>query len=78
MFVGRYQYFVKVPGIIHLNNEPLKQVTVSQYLDISIDSNLKWDDHMNVILPQISFKIGIVSSLRKIAPIETLKLLYYA
>ncbi len=33
---------------------------------------------MNTIKPNILSKIGIVSSLRKIVPIETLKLLYNA
>ncbi len=43
---------------------------------MKIDSNLKWDDHINAIIPKISYKIGILRSLRKIVPIETLKLPY--
>ncbi len=79
MLVGTYQSLAKVLDIrIHINNEPLKQVTVSKYLGMKIDSNLKWDDHINVIIPKISSKIGILRSLRKIVPIETLKLLYNA
>ncbi len=79
MLVGTYQSLAKVPNIrIHINNEPLKQVTVSKYLGMKIESNLKWDDHINGIIPKISSKIGIVRSLRKIVPIETLKLLYNA
>ncbi len=45
---------------------------------MKIDSNLKWDEHINAIIPKISSKIGILSSLRVIVPIETLKLLYNA
>ncbi len=45
---------------------------------MKIDSNLKWDDHIYAIIPKISSKIGILRSLRKIVPIETLKLLYNA
>ncbi len=79
MLVGTYQSLAKVPDIrIHINNEPPKQVTVSKYLGMKIDSNLKWDDHINAIIPTISPKIGILRSLRKIVPIETLKLLYNA
>ncbi len=63
---------------IHINNEPLNQVTVSKYLGMKIDSNLKWDDHINAIMPKISSKIGILRSLRKIVLTETLKLLYNA
>ncbi len=58
MLVGTYQSVTKVPDIrIHINNEPLKQVTVSKYLGIKIDSNLKWDDNINVIIPKIPSKI---------------------
>ncbi len=45
---------------------------------MKIDSNLKWDDHTNAIIPKISCKIGILRSVRKIVPIKTLKLLYNA
>ncbi len=79
MLVGAYQSLAKVPYIrIHINNEPLKQVTVSKYLEMKIDSNLKWDNHINAIIPKISSKIRILRSLRKIVPIETLKPLYNA
>ncbi len=79
MLVGTYQSLAKVPDIrIHINNEPLKQLTVSKYLCMKIDSNLKWDDHINAIIPKISSKIGILRPLRKIVPIETLKLLFNA
>ncbi len=79
MLVGTYQSLAKVPDIrIHINNEPLKQVTASKYLGTKIDSNLKWDDHINAIIPKLSSKIGILRSIRKIVPIETLKLLYNA
>ncbi len=45
---------------------------------MKIDSNLKWDDQLNAIIPKSSSKIGILRSLRKIVPIETLKLIYNA
>ncbi len=38
---------------------------------MKIDSNLKWDDHINAIIPKLSSKIGILRSLRKIVLIET-------
>ncbi len=61
MLVWTYQSLAKVPDIrIHINNESLKQVTVSKYLGMKINSNLKWDDHINVIIPKISSKIDIL------------------
>ncbi len=54
MLVGTYPSLAKVPNIImHINNEPLKQVTVSKYLGMKIHSNLKWDDHINAIIHKI-------------------------
>ncbi len=51
MLVKRYQSLAKVTDKrIHMNNEPLKQITVLQYLGMNIDSNLKWDDHINTII----------------------------
>ncbi len=79
MLVGTYQSLVKVPGIrIHINNEPLKQVTVSKYLGMKVYSKLEWDDHINAIIPKISSKIGNLRSQRKIVLIETLTLLHNA
>ncbi len=73
MLVGKYQSLVKVIDIgIHINNESLKQVTVSKYLGMNIDPNLKSDEHINAIIATMSSKIGILRSLRKIVPIETL------
>ena len=38
---------------IHINNEPLKDVSVAKYLGMYVDSNLKWDDHINNMIPKI-------------------------
>ncbi len=43
-----------------------------------IDSNLKWDDHINKLVPKLLAKIRILTSLMKIVPIHTLKQLYTA
>ncbi len=42
---------------------------------MKIDSNLKWDDHINAIISKFSSKIRMLRCLRKIVLIETLKLL---
>ncbi len=62
----------------NINNEPLHKVTISKYLGIFIDSNLKWDDHINNMIPKISAKIGILRSLRNIVPNDTLIQIYNA
>ncbi len=43
-----------------------------------IDSNLKWDDHINNMIPKISAKIGILRSLWNIVPNYTLIQIYNA
>ncbi len=77
MLIGTYQSLEKMPEMsIHINNEPLHKVTISTYRGMFIDSNLKWDDHINNMIPKISAKIGILRSLRNIAPNDTLMQIY--
>ncbi len=79
MQIGTYQSIAKMPNImIHINNEPLKKVSIAKYLRMYIDENLKWDEQINVVIPKISTNIGILRSLRRIVPIDTIKLLYNA
>ncbi len=79
MLIWPFQSLAKMPDIhVHIDNEPLNQVTVAKYLGMFIDSNLKWDDHINNLVPKISAKIEILRSLGKIVPINTLKQLYTA
>ena len=79
MLIGTYQSLAKMPEMsIHINNEPLHKVTISKYLGMFIDSNLKWDDHISKMTPKISGKISILRSLRKIVPTDTLIQIYNA
>ena len=77
MPIGSHQSIAKMADVrIHINNEPFKHVSVAKYPGMYIDSNLKWDVHINNMIPKISAKIGILRSLHKIVPIDTLKHLY--
>jgi hypothetical protein len=79
MLIGTHQSLTKMPQLnVHINNEPLKQLNVVKYLGIYIHSNHKWDQHIRKLIPNISAKIGILRSLRKIVPINTLKQLFNA
>ena len=79
MLIGTLQSIVKIADVrIHINNEPLKHLSVAKFLGMYIDSNLKWDDQINNMILKISAKIGILRFLRKIVPIDTLMHLYNA
>ncbi len=73
------QSLAKMPEMsIHINNEDLHKVTISKYLGMFIDSNLKLDDHINNMIPKIFAKIAILRSLRNIVPTDTLIQIYNA
>ncbi len=79
MLIGTYQSLAKMSEMsIHINNEHLHYVTISKYLNMFIDSNLKWDDHINNMIPKISAKIGILRFIRNIVPNDTLIQIYNA
>ncbi len=79
MLIGTYQALQQMLDIrVHIDNEPLKRVSVAKYIGIYIDENLKWNVHIDNIIPKICAKIGGLRSLRKIIPRATLKLLYNA
>ena len=67
MLIGTNQSIAKMDVVrIHINNEPLKHVPIAKYLGIYIDSNFKWNDHINNMIPNILANIGILRYLRKI------------
>ncbi len=74
MLIGTYQALKK----IYINGEPINRVSVAKYVGMYIDKNLKWDVHIDKIIPKISAKISILRSLRKLVPIDTLTLMYNA
>ncbi len=50
MLFGTYQALRKISSPqIHINNEPLRQVSVAKYLGMYIDENLRWDHHIDTL-----------------------------
>jgi len=43
---------------------------------MSIDSILKWDEHINIMIPKMPHKTGILTFLCKLVPIHALMHLY--
>ncbi len=61
ILIGTFQSLTKMPDIhVHIDNEPLNQVIVAKYLGMFINSNLKWDEHINKLVSKILAKIGIL------------------
>ncbi len=71
-----YQALKKILNInVHIDGEPINRVLVAKYVGIYIDEHLKWDVHIDKIIPKISAKISILRSLRKLIPIDTFTLM---
>ncbi len=59
LLIVTFQSLAKMPDInVYNYNEPLNEVTVAKYLaiDMFIDSNPKWDDHINKLLSNVWLK----------------------
>ncbi len=54
MLIGSYQALKKVFNInVHINGEPINRVSVAKYVGMYKDENLKWDVHIDKIIPKI-------------------------
>ena len=79
MKIGTHQVLNKCEDIkITIKDQQLDSKTSFKYLGMIIDQNLNWDAHIDYIVPKISTKIGIIRSLRRTLPVDTLKLLFNA
>ncbi len=57
MLIGTFQSLAKMPDShVHIGNESFNQVTVAKF-SMFINSNLKWEDNINKLIPKISAKI---------------------
>ena len=49
---------------LELSNEPVQNVTISKYLGVYVDCNLKFDNHLNEVIKNISKKLIWLGRLR--------------
>ena len=63
---------------LHVNNSLISQHTITKYLGIIIDENLKFDHHIADIEHKISKGVGIISKLRYLMSQKVLLHVYYA
>ena len=58
---------------IHINNHAIEQVDSIEYLGITIDSKLSWNEHIKYLESTLSTANGIMSKLRHYVPFDCLK-----
>lgn len=63
---------------ITIKNETLEQVDSYRYLGITIQNNLKWDKHINIIKRKIIAMSGVVYRLGNRLNNQTLRSIYFA
>ena len=69
------QRIVNIPDL-YIEETKIESVTYLNFLGNIIQSNLKWENHINAISIKISRIIGILSKLKNILPFDILKMLY--
>ena len=86
--VNKTKYLIfnhNIPRIIEdqplnllIDSVKIEQVTSAIFLGFTIQSNLKWDEHIHNICKKISMGIGIMKKLRKCLPTTFLFTIYYS
>ena len=63
---------------IAINNSNIQHVSNTTFLGVTIDENLTWAPHINIILQKISCAIGILYKIRHFVPLKILLNIYNA
>jgi len=63
---------------ININGSEIDLVSNTKFIGVVLDSNLKWDQHINLVKNKISKGIGIICKARKLLDQNTLVTLYYS
>ena len=74
-FHNRQQNFSKSVKI-KIENCDIAQENVTKLLDVVINKNLTWTDHINIISNNISINLGVIRKLSKSLPVDVLHILY--
>ena len=68
----------KIKLAIILHNTRIIQKNSIKFLGVTIDANMNWKIHTNLVKSKLYYGISILRKLNKILPIHILKLLYYS
>ena len=61
---------------IIINDCKIRQVKNCEYLGITIEESLSWEDHINKLCSSLTRKVGMLSRLRKSTPQDIMKRIY--
>ena len=78
---SKFMIFFKHPRTIpklsiSINGNPVEQVTNFNFLGITLDQNITWNDHISKISIKVARVIGIMNKLKHIFPHQILRTLY--
>ena len=78
---SKFMLFFKHPKILptlnlSINDNPIEQVTNFNFLCITIDQNITWNDHISKISIKVARVIGILNKLKHIFPHEIMRTIY--
>ena len=68
---------IKNPNLkLHLGNTEIVKETKTKYLGIIIQENLKWDEHIKIVIKKLNQQIPLYYFLRKVIPKDKKKLVF--
>ena len=63
---------------VTMNNNAITQVNTTNYLGVNINECLSWDNHIEKLCSQLSFKISRLARIRSFTPSHVLRKMYFA
>ena len=76
-FMIFFKHLRTIPKLsISINGNPVEQVTNFNFLGITLDQNITWNDHISKISIKVARVIGIMNKLKHIYPHQILRTLY--
>ena len=61
-----------------INNQPITRVLSFKCLDVKLDENLNWDEHVEMICNKVGAGIEVMKRIKEYVPINTLQTIYRA